>query len=135
MKLELGDDINIYDFKISIIERFKTIDVLVNCFLNKIRWRFRKDYPHDFDYTLEVNLRYLIYLINNLSGFMEKNSSIINLSCLYDRNPLVGLIVHNVSKAGVEALTRYSSAQLSGLFIKINSISSCPLEINTLRFL
>jgi hypothetical protein len=30
MKLELGDDINIYDFKISIIERFKTIDVLVN---------------------------------------------------------------------------------------------------------
>ena len=135
MKLELGDDINIYDFKISIIERFKTIDVLVNCFLNKIRWRFRKDYPHDFDYTLEVNLRYLIYLINNLSGFMEKNSSIINLSCLYDRNPLVGLIENNVSKAGVEALTRYSSAQLSGLCIKINSISSCPLEINSLRFL
>ena len=135
MKLELGDDINIYDFKISIIERFKTIDVLVNCFLNKIRWRFRKDYPHDFDYTLEVNLRYLIYLINNLSGFMEKNSSIINLSCLYDRNPLVGLIVHNVSKAGVEALTRYAAAELAAFGIRVNAISACPVETNSLRFL
>ena len=66
---------------------------------------------------------------------MEKNSSIINMSCLYGTNPMAGLIAHNVSKAGVEALTRYSSAQLSGLCIKINSISSCPLEINTLRFL
>ena len=31
MKLVLRDDINIYDFKNSIVERFKTIDILVNC--------------------------------------------------------------------------------------------------------
>ena len=66
---------------------------------------------------------------------MEKNSSTINLSYLYRRNPMAGLITHNVSKSGVEALTRYSSVKLAGLCIRVNAISACPLETNSLRFL
>ena len=135
MKLELRDDINIYDFKTSVVERFKTIDVLVNCAGIKFDGDLEKTYPHDFDYTLDVNLRSLFYLINNLSGFMEKNSSIINMSCLYGTNPMAGLIAHNVSKAGVEALTRYAAAELAGFGIRVNAISACPVETNSLRFL
>ena len=135
MKLELRDDINIYDFKTSVVERFKTIDVLVNCAGIKFDGDLEKTYPHDFDYTLDVNLRSLFYLINNLSGFMEKNASIINMSCLYGTNPMAGLIAHNVSKAGVEALTRYAAAELAAFGIRVNAISACPVETNSLRFL
>jgi len=135
MKLELKDDINIYDFKTSVVERFKTIDVLVNCAGIKLDGDLEKTYPHDFDYTLDVNLRSLFYLVNNLSGFMEKNSSIINMSCLYGTNPMSGIISHNVSKAGVEAFTRYAAAEFAGFGIRVNAISACPVDSNSMRFL
>ena len=134
MKLELKDDINIYDFKTSVVERFKTIDILVNCAGIKLDGDLEKTYPHDFDYSLDINLRSLFYLVNNLSGFMQKNSSIINMSCLYGTNPMVGLISHNVSKAGVEAFTRYAAGEFACFGIRVNAITACPVDTNSLRF-
>ena len=31
MKLNMSNDISIYDFKTSVVESFKTIDILINC--------------------------------------------------------------------------------------------------------
>ena len=135
MKLELKDDISIYDFKTSVVERFKTIDILVNCAGVKMDGDLEKTYPQDFDYTLDVNLRSMFYLINNLSSFMEKNSSIINMSCLYGTNPMAGMISHNVSKAGLEALTRYAAAEFSRFGIRVNAITACPVDTNSMRLM
>ena len=135
MKLELKDDISIYDFKTSVVERFKTIDILVNCAGVKMDGDLEKTYPQDFDYTLDVNLRSMFYLINNLSSFMEKNSSIINMSCLYGTNPMAGMISHNVSKAGLEALTLYAAAEFSGFGIRVNAITACPVDTNSMRLM
>ena len=134
MLLDLNSDISIYDFKTSVVERFKTIDILINCAGIKLDGDLEKTYPHDFDYTIDVNLRSLFYLINNLSGFMNKNSSIINMSCLYGTNPMVGMISHNVSKAGVEALTRYAAAEFAEYGIRVNAITACPVDTNSMRF-
>ena len=135
MKLELKDDISIYDFKTSVVERFKTIDILINCAGVKMDGDLEKTYPQDFDYTLDVNLRSMFYLINNLSSFMEKNSSIINMSCLYGTNPMAGMISHNVSKAGLEALTRYAAAEFSRFGIRVNAITACPVDTNSMRLM
>ena len=135
MKLELKDDINIYDFKTSVVERFKTIDILINCAGVKMDGDLEKTYPQDLDYTLDVNLRSIFYLIYNLSSFMEKNSSIINMSCLYGTNPMAGVISHNISKAGLEALTRYASAEFSAFGIRVNAITACPVDTNSMRLM
>ena len=135
MKLELKDDISIYDFKTSVVERFKTIDILINCAGVKMDGDLENTYPQDFDYTLDVNLRSMFYLINNLSSFMEKNSSIINMSCLYGTNPMAGMISHNVSKAGLEALTRYAAAEFSAFGIRVNAVTACPVDTNSMRLM
>ena len=135
MKLELKDDINIYDFKTSVVERFKTIDILINCAGVKMDGDLEKTYPQDFDYTLDVNLRSIFYLIYNLSSFMEKNSSIINMSCLYGTNPMAGMIAHNISKAGLEALTRYAAAEFSAFGIRVNAVTACPVDTNSMRLM
>ena len=135
MKLELKDDINIYDFKTSVVERFKTIDILINCAGVKMDGDLEKTYPQDLDYTLDVNLRSIFYLIYNLSSFMEKNSSIINMSCLYGTNPMAGMISHNISKAGLEALTRYAAAEFSAFGIRVNAITACPVDTNSMRLM
>ena len=133
MKLNLSNDISIYDFKTSVVERFKTIDILINCAGVKFDGDIEKTYPQDFDYTIDVNLRAVYYLIYNLSGFMEKNASIINISCLYGSRPMCGLISYTVSKAGLEALTRYVAAEFAPIGIRVNAISSCPVDTNSLR--
>ena len=135
MKLELKDDINIYDFKTSVVERFKTIDILINCAGVKMDGDLEKTYPQDLDYTLDVNLRSIFYLIYNLSSFIEKNSSIINMSCLYGTNPMAGMISHNISKAGLEALTRYAAAEFSAFGIRVNAITACPVDTNSMRLM
>jgi 3-oxoacyl-[acyl-carrier protein] reductase len=133
MKLDLSNDISIYDFKTSVVERFKTIDILINCAGVKFDGDVEKTYPQDFDYTMDVNLRAVYYLIYNLSGFMERNASIINMSCLYGSRPMSGLISYSVSKAGLEALTRYVAAEFAPIGIRINAISACPVDTNSLR--
>ena len=135
MKLELKEDISLYDFKSSVIERFKTIDILVNCAGVKMDGDLENTFPQDFDYSININLRSIFYLINHFSPFMEKNSSIINLSCLYGTNPMAGMISHNVSKAGVEALTRFAAAELSAFSIRINAITACPVDTNSMRLM
>ena len=45
MKLDLSNDINIYDFKTSVVERFKTIDILINCAGVKFDGDIEKTYP------------------------------------------------------------------------------------------
>ena len=133
MKLNISNDIGIYDFKTSVVERFKTIDILINCAGVKFDGDIEKTYPQDFDYTLDVNLRAVYYLIYNLSGFMEKNASIINMSCLYGSRPMCGVISYAVSKAGLEALTRYVAAEFAPIGIRVNAVSACPVDTNSLR--
>ena len=133
MKLDLSSDISIYDFKTSVVERFKTIDILINCAGVKFDGDVEKTYPQDFDYTLDVNLRAVYYLIYNLSGFMEKNASIINTSCLYGSRPMCGLISYTISKAGLESLTRYVAAEFAPIGIRVNAVSPCPVDTNSLR--
>ena len=133
IELHLSNDISIYDFKTSVVERFKTIDILINCAGVKFDGDVEKTYPQDFDYTLDVNLRAVYYLIYNLSGFMEKNGSIINMSCLYGTRPMSGLISYTVSKAGLEALTRYVAAEFASIGIRVNAVTACPVETNSLR--
>ena len=133
MKLDLSNDISIYDFKTSVVERFKTIEILINCAGVKFDGDIEKTYPQDFDYTIDVNLRAVYYLIYNLSGFMERNATIINMSCLYGSRPMPGLISYSVSKAGLEALTRYVAAEFAPIGIRVNAISACPVDTNSLR--
>ena len=133
MELHLSNDISIYDFKTSVVERFKTIDILINCAGVKFDGDVEKTYPQDFDYTLDVNLRAVYYLIYNLSGFMNKKGCIINMSCLYGSKPMSGMISYTVSKAGLESLTRYIAAEFAPIGIRVNAVTSCPVETNSMR--
>lgn len=135
MKLNLEKDIHIYDFKASVIERFKTIDILINCAGIKLYGDVEKTYPQDFDYTLDVNLRSIYYLIYNLAGYMNKNGSIINMSCLYGSRPMYGMISYTASKAGLEGLTKYAAAEFSSIGIRVNAVSACPVNSNSFGYL
>ena len=60
MKLVLKNDINIYDFKNSIVERFKTIDILVKCAWIKFECDFKNYLPKWFRLHFKCEFAFFI---------------------------------------------------------------------------
>jgi len=131
---DLTKDIQIYDLKSSVIERVGSIDILINCAGIKFDADTEKTFPQDFDYTIDVNLRSVFLLIKSFDKFYNKNAVIINVSCLYGTRPISGLVGYCMSKAGLESLTKSIAAEYAYRGIRINCVSACPVESNSLRY-
>ena len=131
-KFDISKDIHLYDFKSTVAESLHEIDILINCAGIKLDGDIEKTYPQDFDYTINVNLRSVFLLLKLLEKFFVHGASIINMSCLYGTKPMVGVISYAMSKAGLETLTRYAAADFASLGIRINAITACPVETNSM---
>ena len=132
MTFDLIEDQGIFDFKTAIVETLLKVDIIVTCHGVLLDGDIEKTFPQDFDYSLDINLRSIYLFIKYISPFINKGGSIINLSCLYGTRPCTGMISQGVSKAGLEALTRYLAGELSLYNIRVNAISSCPIDSNAL---
>ena len=131
---DLTKDIQIYDLKTSVIERFGSIDILINCAGIKFDSDIEKTFPQDFDYTIDVNLRAVFLLIKSFEKFYNESACIINCSCLYGTRPMSGLVSYCMSKAGLESLTKSFAAEYSSNNIRVNGITACPIDSNSLRY-
>lgn len=134
MKVDFTSDMMIYDFKTSVVELIGKPDILINCAGLKFDGDIEKTFPQDFDFALDINLRAVYVLIKNLAGFLNEKASIINMSCLYGTRPMSGMISQCVSKAGLEALTRYTAAEFAPHGIRVNAVTACPVDTNSLRY-
>ena len=133
--LDLVRDIQIFDLKSSVVEQLKTLDIIVNCAGVNIDGDLEKTFPQELDYSIDLNLRANFIIIKNLSKFLNKGASIINIGCLYGNRPMAGMISGCMSKAGLEALTRYAAAELASSGVRVNAIVPCPVETNIMRLL
>ena len=134
IKCDLIDDAQIADLKNSILEIFKSIDILINCAGLKLDSDIEKTFPQDFDYSLNINLRSVFLLIKNLSDNFNQNGSIVNVSCLYGSRPMQGLISFCMAKAGLEAFSKSAAGELASNNIRVNCVSCCPIISNSLRY-
>ena len=132
---DMGKDMNLYDFKTTVVEILGKVDILINCAGIKLDGDVEKTFPQDFDYTININLRSVFLLLKLLEKYFVEGASIINMSCLYGTKPMVGVISYAMSKAGLETLTRYAAADFASLGIRINAITACPVETNSLSFI
>jgi len=131
---DLTKDIQIFDLKTSVIERFGSIDILINCAGIKFDGDIEKTFPQDFDYTIDVNLRSIFLLIKSFEKFYNNSACIVNCSCIYGTRPMYGMISYCMSKAGLESLTKSFAAEYSSNNIRVNGVSACPIESNSLRY-
>ena len=118
-----------------ITEIFTSIDILINCAGIKLDNDILTTHSEDFDYTMNTNLRSVFILIKELRPYFSQGASIINMSCMYGTKPMCGFISYSMSKAGLETLTKYAAAEMAYLNIRINAISACPINTNSLRYI
>ena len=134
VKMDLSIDMQVYDLKSSVIETTGGADIIINCAGVMFDADSEKCFPQDYDYTIDVNLRSSFLMFRLFKEFLKPGVSIINVSCLYGSRPCQGCAGYAVSKAGVEALTRFAAAELAEIGVRVNCVTACPVDTNCYRF-
>jgi NAD(P)-dependent dehydrogenase (short-subunit alcohol dehydrogenase family) len=132
--LDLIEDLQIFDFKSSAIEFLGKIDIFINCAGVMFDGDLEKTFPQDYDYTLDVNVRSIFAMFLHFRKFFNKGCSIVNVSCLYGTKPFPGMLSYCMSKAGLEMLTKFSAAEFAEFGIRVNAVTSSPVDTNCQRY-
>ncbi len=133
-EIDLIQDLQIYDLKTSAIEVLGGIDFIINCAGIMFDGDLEKTFPQDYDYTIDINLRSLFVLLKCLDKFILPGCSVINVSCFYGNRPIAGLMSHNISKAGLEMMTKYAALEFASRNVRVNSIAAGLIDSNALRY-
>jgi NAD(P)-dependent dehydrogenase (short-subunit alcohol dehydrogenase family) len=134
IKVDLSGDLQLYDFKSSVIEILGGIDIMINCAGVLFDGDLEKTFPQDYDYTVDVNLRSVFAMLLHFKQYLAKGASVINVSCLAASRPQTGMLSYCMSKAGLEMLTKFAAAELAESDIRVNGVSSCPVDTNCQRY-
>ena len=105
-----------------VIAVFGRLDVLVNSAAGMIRTPLGATTAERFDEIIALNLRAPFLLAQASADVMRDGSVIVNIADHMAHEPWPGYIVHGVSKAGVEALTRHLAAALAPR-VRVNAVA------------
>lgn len=114
-------------------ERFGRLDILVN---NAASGVARSAMELDFDawdWTMNVNARAALLCAQRAAKMMKNGGVIVNISSLGSRLVMPIYTAVGVSKAALEALTRYLAIELAPRGIRVNAIAAAAVETEALK--
>ncbi|HEU5233597.1 MAG TPA: SDR family NAD(P)-dependent oxidoreductase [Terriglobales bacterium] len=121
---DLTDIAAVQDNVKRVLERFGTVDVLVNNAGNDTRHKISEVTPEFWDYTIAVNLKHQFFMTQAVIPCMQQaqRGSIINMSSIGWVIPSVNQAVYVTAKAGIIGMTRTLAHELGSSNIRVNSI-------------
>jgi NAD(P)-dependent dehydrogenase (short-subunit alcohol dehydrogenase family) len=108
----------------TILDRFHTVDVLVNNAGNDTRHKTDEVTPAYWDQAIAVNLKHQFFMTQAVIPAMQKarRGSIINMSSIGWAIPSTNQVVYVTSKAAIVGLTRTLAHELGGDNVRVNCI-------------
>ena len=109
----------------SVINDFTRIDVLVNCAGINVREGFLDVEEHTYDKIMDINLKGLYFLTQEVARFMIKRGkgNILNIASHNSVGMLGGCSVYGASKSAVTALTRSMAIEWAKHGIRANALA------------
>lgn len=116
-----------------VLERFGTVDVLVNNAANDTRHSIEEVTPEFWDRTLAVNLKHQFFATQAVIPAMKKagRGSIVNMSSIAWVIPSTNFPVYVAAKAAIVGMTRTLAHELGEHNIRVNSVM--PGSVHTER--
>jgi len=125
------DVMNYHDLKTK-IEKIKIIDVLVNNAGTNIPEPFEKIQQKSMNYIVDLNLKAAFNVAQLVVKKMLKNKkrggSIINMSSQLGHVGMIGRNVYNMTKFGIEGLTKGMGVELATRNIRVNTVAPTFVE-------
>jgi len=135
VKANVGDVSKIKDMFLQINETFGRLDVFVNNAASGVQRPIMELEENHWDWTLNINSKALLFCAQEAAKLMEKNGGgkIVSISSLGAIRYLKNYTVVGVSKAALEALTRYLAVELAPKGITVNAVSGGAVDTEALR--
>ncbi|MFJ5966016.1 enoyl-[acyl-carrier-protein] reductase FabL [Bacillus sp. NPDC093026] len=135
VKANVGQPEKIKDMFQQIDETFGRLDVFINNAASGVQRPIMELEENHWDWTMNINAKALLFCGQEAAKLMEKNGGghIVSISSLGSIRYLENYTVVGVSKAALEALTRYLSVELSQKNIVVNAVSGGAIDTDALK--
>lgn len=136
VKANVGDVGKIKEMFQEINETFGRLDILVNNAASGVLRPLMELEESHWDWTMEINSKALLFCAQEAARLMIQNGEggkIVSLSSLGSIRVLDNYTSVGVSKAAVEALTRYLAVELAPHNIVVNAVSGGAVDTDALK--
>jgi enoyl-[acyl-carrier protein] reductase III len=124
IKAHVGDEAAVSSLVDKIGEQFGRLDILINNAASGVMRPAAELSAKHWDWTLDINARGPWMLSVAASRLMGEGGRIINLSSPGSTRVLPAYFAVGVSKAAIEAVTRYLAVELGSRGIAVNTVSA-----------
>jgi enoyl-[acyl-carrier protein] reductase III len=133
IRANLAEPEKIEEMFADIKDKFGRLDILVNNAASGIA-RTAMELEYDaWDWTMNVNARGALLCSQQAAKLMTNGGVIVNISSLGSKLVTPVYTAVGVSKAALEALTRYLAVELAEKNIRVNAVSAAAVETETVK--
>ena len=106
------------------ITRFKQLDVLINAAGILAKGSTETTALEAYDQMMNVNLRSVFHLMQlAIPHLRQTKGNIVNVSSVTGLRAFPGVVAYNISKAGLDQLTRTAALELAGDQVRVNAVN------------
>ena len=135
IRANVGDPAKIDEMFDMIGNKFGRLDILISNAASGVGRPIADIDVKAWEWTMDINVRALLLCAQRAAKLMEgRGGKIVSISSLGSRFVLPNYTVVGVSKAAVEALTRYLAIELAPLGICVNAIAASAVQTEALKF-
>jgi enoyl-[acyl-carrier protein] reductase III len=135
LRANVGDDAHVERMFAEIRERFGYLDILVNNSASGVNKPVGELTPHHWDWTLNVNARAAWLCARAALPLMQPRGggAVVSISSLGGSRVMRDYFLVGVSKAALEAVTRYLAVELAPEGVRVNAVSGGLVETDALK--
>lgn len=135
VRANVGDAAKIDELFDMIGNKFGHLDILINNAASGVGRPLVDIDVKAWEWTMDINVRACLLCAQRAAKLMEgRGGKIVSISSLGSRFVLPNYTVVGVSKAALEALTRYLAIELAPRGICVNAVAASAVETEALKF-
>ena len=135
IRANVGDAAKVDELFDTIGSKFGRLDILINNAASGVGRPLMDIDTKAWEWTMDINARALLLCAQRAAKLMEgRDGKIVSISSLGSRFVLPNYTVVGVSKAALEALTRYLAVELAPQRICVNAVAASAVETEALKF-
>jgi len=133
IKANVGEPEKIDSMFDEIEEKFGRLDILINNAASGVARSALDLDSRGWDWTMDINARAFLLCAQRAARLMKNGGKMVTISSLGSRLVLPIYTAVGVSKAALEALTRYLAIELAPQGICVNGIAAAAVETEALK--
>jgi enoyl-[acyl-carrier protein] reductase III len=133
IKADVGDPEKIGSMFDEIEEKFGRLDILINNAASGVARSAMELDDRGWDWTININARAFLLCAQRAAGLMKNGGKMVCVSSLGSRLAWPIYTAVGVSKAALEALTRYLAIELAPRGICVNGVAPGAVETEALK--